>query len=83
MSLIHISFEEVATHVGHKVLMKVDDNILPIVGDPLGILDQQLRPRIIHFLNIMSIKINYIKVYIFEYLLTKNNLGQRQKNHFS
>jgi len=43
--------EEVAVHGGRKVLMEVDDNILMIVGDPRGILDEQLRPRLIHLLN--------------------------------
>jgi hypothetical protein len=33
--------------------MKVDDNIWMIIGDPQGILDQQLRPRQIHFLIIV------------------------------
>jgi hypothetical protein len=28
-------------YAGHKVLMKVDDKILQIFGDPQGILDQQ------------------------------------------
>ncbi len=31
--------------VGHKVLMKVDDNISLIVGDHQGILDQHLKPN--------------------------------------
>ncbi len=35
----------VAASVGHKVSMEVDDNILLIVGDPQGILDQQLSPH--------------------------------------
>jgi hypothetical protein len=35
--------EDVALCAGHKVLMKVEDNILLIVGDPQGILDKQLR----------------------------------------
>jgi hypothetical protein len=30
---------------GHEVLMKVDENILMIVGDPQGILDDSFRPR--------------------------------------
>jgi len=56
--LIHLSLEEVAVHAGHKVLMDVDDIILLIVGIPQGILDQQLRPRPIHFSNIMFITLN-------------------------
>jgi hypothetical protein len=30
--------EKVAVHAGHEVLMKVDYNIVLIVGDPQGIL---------------------------------------------
>jgi hypothetical protein len=40
--------EEVAMSACHEVLMEVDDNILRIVGDPRGILEQQLRPHPIH-----------------------------------
>ncbi len=36
---ISLSLEEVAVCTGHKVLMEVDANILPIVGDQQGILD--------------------------------------------
>jgi hypothetical protein len=36
---------------GHGVLMEVDDNNALIVGDPLGILGQQLRPHLIHLSN--------------------------------
>ncbi len=43
---------------GHKVLMEVDDNICLILGDLQGILDQQLRPRPIHLLNIIIILIH-------------------------
>jgi hypothetical protein len=35
-------------HVGHEVLVEFDDNILLIVGDAQGILDQQLRLCLIH-----------------------------------
>jgi hypothetical protein len=35
-SPIHLSLEEVAVRAGHKVLMEVDDNILPIVAEPQG-----------------------------------------------
>ncbi len=41
---ICLSLEEVALCAGHKVLMEVDSNY-QIVGDPRGILNQQLRPR--------------------------------------
>jgi hypothetical protein len=40
-------------HTGYKVMLEVDGNILLIVGDPQGILDQQLGPRAIHLLNII------------------------------
>jgi hypothetical protein len=49
--------EEVAVRTGHKVLMKVGNNSLLIVGDPKGILDQQLMPHPIHLLNIPTIKL--------------------------
>jgi hypothetical protein len=39
----------------HKVLMEFDDNILLIVEDPQGILDQQLRPRPFRLLKIINI----------------------------
>ncbi len=45
--------EEVALCAGHKVLMEDDNNIVPIVGDPQGILDRQLKPRTINLLNII------------------------------
>jgi len=32
--------EDAAVHAGHKVLMEVDDNSAPIVGDPQGIFEQ-------------------------------------------
>jgi hypothetical protein len=38
-----LSFEEVTMRVCHKVLTEMK-YILPIVGDPQGILSQQLRP---------------------------------------
>jgi hypothetical protein len=47
-------------HAGHKVLMEVDNNILLISIDPQWILDQQLRPHLIHFKKIVIILINYI-----------------------
>jgi hypothetical protein len=47
--------EEVAAHSVHKVWMEVGNYILVIVGDPLGILDQQLRPHPIVLLNISII----------------------------
>ncbi len=48
---ICLSLEEVAMSADYKVLMEVDDNILLIVGNPQGILGQQVRPYPIHLLN--------------------------------
>ncbi len=39
------SLEEVAMHAGHEVLMEVGDNNMLIVGDPQGILVEQLKSR--------------------------------------
>jgi hypothetical protein len=36
---IHLSLVDVAACASHKGLLKVDDKILLIVGDPQGILD--------------------------------------------
>ncbi len=47
---ICLSWKEGAVRAGHKVLVDVDGNILLIVGDLEGILDQQLRPCPIYFL---------------------------------
>ncbi len=52
---IHMSLEQVTMRAGRKVLMYVDNNILLIVGDPQGILNQKLRPRPIHLLNIKKL----------------------------
>jgi hypothetical protein len=38
-----MSLEKVTVCAGHEVLMEVHDNFLLIVGDPQGILDEQLR----------------------------------------
>jgi len=43
----HLPYEEVKVYARCEVLVAVDDNILLITGDPQGILDQQLRPRLI------------------------------------
>jgi len=40
---------------GHSVLAETDDNLALIVGNPQGILGQQLRPRPIHLSNIIVI----------------------------
>jgi hypothetical protein len=60
--------EEVSVHAGHKVLVEVSDNILLIVFYPQGILDQKLRPRPIHLLNIVIILFSYLKLYIIKTL---------------
>jgi hypothetical protein len=52
-----MSSKEVTVRAGHKVMMEVDDNILPIVGNPQGIFDQLLRPQPICLLNINVILI--------------------------
>jgi hypothetical protein len=49
---------EVAVLVGHKVLVEINNNSALIVGDPEGILGEQLRPHLIHCLNIF-ILVNY------------------------
>jgi hypothetical protein len=48
---IHLSREEVGVYADHEVIVEVDDNIVLIVGNPQGILGQQLRPCQIHSLN--------------------------------
>ncbi len=53
--------EEVAICSGRKVLTEVENNILLIVGDPQGILEQQLRPRTIHLLQFIFKFIKYFK----------------------
>jgi hypothetical protein len=45
---------ETAMRAGHKVLVEVDNCVL-IVVDPRGIWGQQLRPRSMHYLNIIII----------------------------
>jgi hypothetical protein len=47
--------EEVAVRTGRKVLAEVDNNILLIVRNQKGILDQQLSPRRIHLLNYIHV----------------------------
>ncbi len=51
--------EKVAVHAGHKVLMEVDNNTLVIVGNPWGILDQQLWPCPTHKININYFNLLY------------------------
>jgi hypothetical protein len=56
--------------------MEVDDNVSMIVGDPQGILDQQLWPLQIPLLNIILILINHIW---FAYYKTEDHPVPRQK----
>jgi hypothetical protein len=60
--------------------MENDGNISLIVDNPLGILDQQLRPHLIHLLNII-ILINYSNLYKIKLLIleTDDHTGQRRK----
>jgi hypothetical protein len=61
---ICLSLVEVIVQAGHKVWMEVADNILLIVGNPRGILYQQLRPQDFLLLNIIIIVLmNYNKLY--------------------
>ncbi len=55
---ICLSLEKVALCAANEVLVEVDDNILLIVGNSWRILDQQLRPKPIYVLNVISILIN-------------------------
>jgi hypothetical protein len=53
--------EEVAECAGQEVLVEIDNNILLIVVDPRGILDQHLSLHPIHLWNIIVIiKLNNI-----------------------
>jgi hypothetical protein len=63
-SPIHLSLEEVTVHAGHNVLMEVDNKISLIIGDPRGIIDQQVRPHAIHLLNIIITLMNCFILYI-------------------
>ncbi len=64
-SPIRPSLEQVAVRAGRKVLVEFDDNFLLIVGALQGMLDEHLRPHMIHVLNIIIILLNYISLYIF------------------
>jgi hypothetical protein len=61
--------EEVSVRAGHKVLMEVVDNILPIVRDPQGSVDQKVKPRPTYALIIIIIITSdkYIKLNILNY----------------
>ncbi len=59
--------DKVTMHISHKVLMEVVNNILLIVVNPQGILDELLRPHPINLSNIIQVTlINQIKWYITE-----------------
>jgi hypothetical protein len=49
--------EEVTVRAGHKVLMEATNNISLVVGDPKGILDQQLKPHPMYLLDIITVVI--------------------------
>jgi hypothetical protein len=68
---IHLSFEEVVVRVSHEVLMEVDDTVVLGVGDPQGILSEQVRPRLICLFDIIIIII--IKFYFSMTLLVTVN----------
>jgi len=58
--------EDVTVHGGHKVLMKVDNNTLQIVGDTQEILDKQISPQPTHLLDII--------VYLIAYYYIRNKI---------
>jgi hypothetical protein len=62
---IPLSLEEVNGCAGYKVLRDVDDISALIVGNPQGILGNQLRPHPMHSLNIIIIMlINHYIIYL-------------------
>ncbi len=52
MDYAPLSTEEAAVHASQKVLVEADDHSALIVGNPQGILGQELMPQPIHQLNI-------------------------------
>jgi hypothetical protein len=67
----------------NEVLAEVDDNILLIVVDLLGILDKQFRPCLVRLLNIIVL-FNYIKLYkikLFKKLTTIPSEGRNGSPH--
>ncbi len=52
--------EEVEVPAGREVLVDVDDNSALIVGNPRGILGQQLKPQPIYSLNFIIMYILYV-----------------------
>ncbi len=66
---IHLSLEDIARCAGFKVLVEVNDTGTLIIGDPRGILIDQLWPHPIPYLNII-INILMINYYTsFNYIL--------------
>jgi hypothetical protein len=70
-----MSLKEVAMPVGHNVLMVIDLYFL-IVGDPQGILDQQLKTHPILSLNIIIMLNNYIIIYYLIFGFKKDHPNQ-------
>jgi hypothetical protein len=70
----------------HEVSMEVDDNSALIFGNPQYILDWQLSPRPVHFLNLIVIVVlfNFIRSYIIllRTILSDCRNAHPQKNHF-
>jgi hypothetical protein len=61
---ICLSLEEVTVRAGHKFLVNIDVNNVPIVGHPQGILSLVLRPHSIHPpIKCCYCNINYLSKY--------------------
>jgi hypothetical protein len=58
-TVVYLNSEEVTVLAGHRVLIKVDENGVLIIGNPQGIFGWQLTPAPIHLLNIFCYYINY------------------------
>jgi hypothetical protein len=52
--------EEDAAHVGHKVLMEVDNHIAPIGGNHQGFLGQQPNPLFKYYYYVVNDSLNHI-----------------------
>ncbi len=66
---IYHSLEEIAVHAEREFLMKVDNNILLIAGDPHGIFNHWFRPHLIHLLNIIILIIIILNYILFSYYI--------------
>ncbi len=62
---------------GHEVLMEVNDNILLIVGNRQGILDQQISPHPIGLLDSIFIIIIIMIVYYSKILKTNDHTSSK------